>query len=145
MRRYSMPEKEAVAKILPKDRKDGKRLWTMAGYLVFIVVFVVAALFFQHRKQKEIEDKWQSSPATVEDVRPVAVAQGNGQFGGAMLYQMDVLADYKVNGLEQRRWIRIENEPERLPDESQMARWKGKLFVVRWKASQPDQVIAQLN
>src|SRR5580698_4400447 len=101
MRRYSMPEKEAVVKILPKDRKDRKRLWTMAGYLVFIVVFVVAALFFQHRKQKEIEDTWQSSPATVEDVRPVAVAQGNGQFGGAMLYQMDVLADYKVNGLEQ--------------------------------------------
>ena len=62
-----------------------------------------------------------------------------------MLYQMDVLADYKVSGLEQRRWIRIEGKPERLPDESQMARWKGKQFVVRWKASQPDRVIPQLN
>ena len=117
----------------------------MAGYFALIVVFIVVALFFQHRKQKEIQDTWQSAPATVEDVRPVAVSQVNSQFGGAMLYQVDVLAQYVANGLEQRRWIRIESRPGRRPDDSQRARWKGKQFVVRWKASQPDQVVPELN
>jgi hypothetical protein len=140
-----MPDREAAVKVLPKNRKDRRILWTMAGYLVIIVVFIVVALFFQHRKQKEIEETWQSSPATIEDVRPVAVSQVNNQFGGAMLYQMDVLADYKVNGLQRRRWIRIESKPGRLPEESLMSRWKGKQFVVRWKASQPDQIIPELN
>jgi hypothetical protein len=140
-----MSDKEAAEKVLPKSRKDRKRLWTIAGYLALIVTFVAVALFLRYQKQKEIEDTWQSAQATIEDVRPVVVSQVNSQFGGAMLYQVDVLAHYKVNGLERRRWIRIESEPKRRPDESQMARWKGKQFVVRWKASQPDQVIPEPN
>jgi hypothetical protein len=110
-----------------------------------MVIFVVTVLFFQHRRQEEMENSWQSATATVEDVRPVVVSQVNGQFGGAMLYQVEVLAHYKANGLEQRRWIRIERIPGSRPDESQIARWKGKQFVVRWKASQPNQVVPGLN
>jgi hypothetical protein len=145
MRRYSVPNKGALAKILPKNRNDRKTLWTMGGYLVLMVIFVVAVLVFQHRRQQEIEDTWQSAPATIEDVRPVVVSQVNSQFGGAMLYQVEVLAHYNANGFEQRRWIRIESRPGRSPDKSQIARWKGKQFIVRWKASQPDQVIPESN
>ena|ERR1700733_14192538 len=145
MRRYIMPDKEAAIKVLPKNRSDRKTLWIMGGYLALTVIFVVTVLFFQHRRQQEIEDTWQSATGTIEDVRPVAVSQVNSQFGGAMLYQVEVLAHYNANGLEQRRWIRIEQMPRLRPSESQIARWKGKQFVVRWKASQPDRVVPELN
>jgi len=110
-----------------------------------MVVFVVAVLFFQHRRQEEMENSWQSATATIEDVRPVVVSQVNSKFGGAMLYQVEILAHYNANGFEQKRWIKIENLPRPNPDASQIARWKGKEFVVRWKASQPDQVVPELN
>jgi hypothetical protein len=140
-----MPDREAAAKILPKSGKDRRALWSIVGFLGLMVVFVVAVLFFQHRRQQEIEDTWQSATATIEDVRPVVVSQVNSQFGGAMLYQVEVLALYSANGFEQRRWIRIERRPGPSPDENQIARWKGKQLVVRWKASQPDQVVPELN
>jgi hypothetical protein len=106
-----MPDREAAAKILPKSGKDRRTLWSISGFLGLIVVFVVAVLFFQHRRQQEIEGTWQSAIATIEDVRPVVVSQVNSQFGGAMLYQVEVLAHYNANGSEQRRWIRIERKP----------------------------------
>jgi hypothetical protein len=140
-----MPDRKAAAKILPKSGKDRRTLWSISGFLGLIVVFVVAVLFFQHRRQQEIEGTSQSAIATIEDVRPVVVSQVNSQFGGAMLYQVEVLAHYNANGSEQRRWIRIERKPGPSPDESQTSRWKGKQFVVRWKASQPDQVVPELN
>jgi hypothetical protein len=145
MRHYSIPDKEAAIKILPKSRKDRRTLWSLGGFLGLMVVFVVAVLFFQHRRQEEMENSWQSATATIEDVRPVVVSQVNSKFGGAMLYQVEILAQYNANGFEQKRWIKIENLPRPNPDESQIARWKGKQFVVRWKASQPDQVVPELN
>src|SRR5580704_3110334 len=145
MRRYSIPDREAAAKILPKSRKDSMTLWKIGAFLALLVVFVMTVLFFQHRRQEEMENSWQSATATIEDVRPVVVSQVNSQFGGAMLYQVEVLAHYNANGLEQRRWIRIERRPGPSPDGNQIARWKGKQFVVRWKASQPDQVVPELN
>jgi hypothetical protein len=145
MRHYSIPDNEAAAKILPKSRSDCRTLWFIGGYLDLIVVFVVVVLFFQHRRQEEMENSWQSATATIDDVRPVVVSQVNSKFGGAMLYQVEVLAHYNANGFEQKRWIRIENMPRLSPDKSQIARWKGKQFVVRWKALQPDQVVPELN
>jgi len=131
-----MSDKSVLAKIFPENVNDRRTLWTMGGYLALIVIFIVVALFFQHRRLEGIRNTWQSATATIEDVRPVVVSQVNSQFGGAMLYQVEVLAHYNANGLEQRRWIRIERRPGPSPDENQIARWKGKQFVVRWKASQ---------
>jgi hypothetical protein len=145
MRRYSIPGKEAAAKIFPKSGKDRRTLWSIGGVLVLVVVFVVAVLFFQHRRQLEMQNSWQSATATIDDVRPVVVSQANSKFGGAMLYQVEILARYKANGVEEKRWIRIEDMPRPDPDKSQIARWKGKQFVVRWKASQPEQVVPGLN
>jgi hypothetical protein len=145
MRRYSMPDRKAAAKILPKSRKDHRTLWSIGGVLALTVVFVVTVRFFQHGRQEEMENSWQSATATIEDVRPVVVFQVNGKLGGAMLYQVEVLALYNANGLKQKRWIRIERRPGPSPNENQIARWKGKQFVVRWRASQPDQVVPELN
>jgi ABC-type microcin C transport system permease subunit YejE len=140
-----MPDRKAAAKILPKSREDRRTLWSIVGFLALVIISVVAILFFQHWRQQEMEDTWQSATATIEDVRPVVVSEVNSQFGGAMLYQVEVLAHYNANGLEQRRWIRIVRRPGPSPDESQISRWKSKQFVVRWKASQPDQVVPELN
>src|SRR5260370_20837709 len=106
-----MPDKEAAAKVRPKNRNDRRALTTMGGYCALIVIFVVTVLFFQHRRQQEIEATWQSATATIEDARPVVVSQVNNQFGGAMFYQVEVLAHYNANGFEQRRWIRIKRRP----------------------------------
>jgi hypothetical protein len=140
-----MPDRQAAAKILPKSRKDSRTLWKIGAFLASLVVFVMTVLLFQHRRQEEMENSWQSATATIEDVRPVVVSQVNSGSGGAMLYQVEVLAHYNANGFEQRRWIRIESKPRPTPDADQIASWKGKQFVVRWNASQPDQVIPQLN
>jgi hypothetical protein len=145
MRNDSMSDRDAVAKILPKSRADRRTLWTLSGYLAVMVVFVVTVLFFQQRRRLERENTWQSAIATIKDVRPVVASQVDSQVGSAMLYQVEVLADYNANGSEQRRWIRIERLPGPSPDKSQMSRWKGKQFVVRWKASQPNDVVAELN
>ena len=140
-----MPDREAATKILPKSRKDSRTLWKIGAFLALVVVLVTTALLFQHRRQEEMEYSWQSATATIEDVRLVVVSQVNSRSGGAMLYQVEVLAHYDANGIEQRRWIRIESRPRPTPDANQIASWKGKQFVVRWKASQPDQVIPELN
>jgi hypothetical protein len=145
MRHYSMPAREAAAKIFPKSRNDRKALWTIGGLFALIIVFVVIILFFQHRRQEEMDNSWKSATATIEDVRPVVVSQVNSQHGSAMLYQIEILAHYNANGSDQRRWIRVEGMPRPSPDKSQIARWKGKQLVVRWKISQPDQVVPQLN
>jgi hypothetical protein len=102
MRRYSMPGKAAAAKLLPKNRNDRNALWTMSGYFLLIVIFVVTVLFFQRRRSQEIDTTWQSATATIEDARPVVVSQVNSQFGGATLYQVEVLAHYNANGVEQK-------------------------------------------
>jgi hypothetical protein len=145
MHNDSMPDRDDIAKILPKSMKDRRTLSVLGVYLVVMVVFVVTVLFFQHRRRLERENAWQSATARIEDVRPVVASQIDSQVGSAMLYQVEVLADYNLNGAVQRRWIRIERLPGPSPDKSQISRWKGKQFVVRWRASQPNDVVAELN
>ena len=89
-----------------------------------------------------MENSWESATATIEDVRPVVASQG----GRGMLYLPEVLAHYSANGLEHRQWIKIERVPESLESLHLRAfRWKGQQCVVRWKASNPEQVIPELN
>jgi hypothetical protein len=145
MRRYSMPDRDAAAKLIPKSHNDRKTFWTICGYLAMTIVFVAVALFFQHRRQREMEETWQSTTATIEDVRPVVASQVESQVGSAMLYQVEILARYSADGAEQRQWIKVGGLPKPRPDDFQISRWKGKQCVVRWKASQPNQVVAQLN
>ena len=140
-----MPDKEAAAKILPKSVKDRKTLWGIGGFLALLVVFVVTVLFFQNKRRQEMENTWQSATATIEDVRPVVASQIDSKYGSAMLYQIEILAHYDAAGVEQHRWIKIDRLPRPSPDKSQITRWKGQQCVVRWKASQPNQVIAELN
>jgi hypothetical protein len=98
MRRYSIPDQEAAAKILPKSRKDRRTLWSIGGFLGLIVILVVGVLVSKHKRQQEIET-WQRAVATIEDVRPVVVSQVNSQLGGC-----DALSSGDIGTL-QREWL----------------------------------------
>jgi hypothetical protein len=141
-----MPEKEALAELRPKNRKDQKRLLTIGIYLVMAVAVVTAIFVIKHRHREEIEQKWQVATALIEDVRFKEISRVETTRGGAMLYDLEVLANYTSAGAEQKRWIRVEQLPEVLAEaQLQAFRWKGKQCFVRWNISHPDQIIADVN
>ena len=146
MLHYSMPEKKAVAGLRPKNRKDQKQLITIGIYLVIAVAVVAAIVVIKHRHREEIEQNWQAATALIEDVRFKEISRVESQRGGAMLYDVEVLANYTSAGVEQKRWIRVEQLPEVLTEaQFQAFRWKGKQCFVRWNISRPDQIIADVN
>jgi hypothetical protein len=142
----AMSEREALIAIRPRTRGDWKTLWTIVGYIA-LALGVVIALYILHRKHEErIAQTWQSATATIEDVRPVLVSRRESNFGGAMFYQLEVLVQYTADDAQQKRWIRIEQQPISLTDaQLKIFRWKGQQCVVRWPASQPNHVIAEVN
>jgi len=141
-----MSDGEAVAKVVPQTRNDVRRLWIILGYLSLTVAIVAAILFARHRRQEEMERTWQSATATIEDVRSIPAVQIESGRGGAMLYRVEILTRYNTDGAEQRRWIKVEQLPKSVSDiRFEEFRWKGKQCTVRWKSSQPDQVVAEVN
>jgi hypothetical protein len=142
----AMSEREALLAIRPRTRGDWKILWKIVGYLS-LAVGVVIALFIRHlRHEERIAQTWQSATATIVDVRPVLVSRRESNYGGAMLYQLEVLVQYTADGGQQERWIRIEQQPISLTDaQLKIFRWKGQQCLVRWPASQPNHVIAEVN
>jgi hypothetical protein len=141
-----MPEKEAIAELRPKNRKDQKQLLTIGAYLAITLVVVIAILAIKHRHREEVEQNWQVATARIEDVRFKEITRVESARGGAMLYDVEVLANYTSAGVEQKRWIRVEQLPEVLSEaQFQAFRWKGKQCFVRWPVSQPEQIIADVN
>lgn len=146
MRRYSMPDKEAWAKIHPNGRRDWHVIRILSGYLAFIAIFFATAFFIRHKQREEMEQSWESATAVIGEVRPTAVALVNSSRGGGMLYEVAILAKYTVDGVDQERWIKVQQQLESFGDaQLQAFRWKGKQCIVRWKPSDPNKVIAEVN
>jgi hypothetical protein len=84
--------------------------------------------------------------AIVEEVRPKLVGQVNSGTGGRMLYGVEVLAKFSVNGDMHERWIKVEQTPERL-EEAQLQKrlWSGKSYFVRWNPADPDQIVIDVH
>jgi hypothetical protein len=102
--------------------------------------------FLKHRHREEVEQHWKCAMATIEDVQPKLVEQASTATGGAMLYEVAILASYQSDEGDRRRWITVDQRPETLAEaELQTFRWKGQQCVVRWKRSTPDQVIAEVD
>jgi len=141
-----MPEKEAIAELRPKNRKDQKRLLTIGVYLSIAAAVVTAIFVIKHRHREEVEQNWQVATAMIEDVRFKEISRVESPRGGAMLYDVEVLANYTSAGVEQKRWIRVEQLPEVLSEaQLQAFRWKGQQCFVRWPVSQPEQILAEVN
>jgi hypothetical protein len=146
MRRYSMSERIAWAKLRPRRASEWHQVQVICGYLALIAVFITVIFFFKSRHRADMEQNWQSAIATIEDVQPKLVAQVNTARGGAMLYESVILAKYSADGAVQKRWITVEQQPESLGDvQLQAFRWKGKQCVVRWRPSDRSQVIAEIS
>ncbi len=117
----------------------------MSAYIVVIVV-VSALFFFKHRHHDYVEQNWKCATATIVEVRSKEIEQVNSARGGVILYEVSILAKYTSGGTEHEQWIVVEQPPVTLAElELETFRWKGQQCVVRWKLSEPDQMIAEVS
>jgi hypothetical protein len=102
--------------------------------------------FLKHRHHEDVVQNWKCETATVVDVRSKVIEQVNSVRGGAMLYEVSILAKYLSDGVNREQWIVVEQPPVTLAEvELETFRWKGQQCVVRWKLSEPDQMIVEVS
>jgi len=108
---------------------------------------LIAAIFYlKHRHHEDLENNWVSETALIEDVRSDQIGLVDSPMGGAILYRVNVLVRYKIDGAAEEKWITVDQRPEPLEAAKlQMFRWKGQQCIVRWKPSEPDKVIAEVS
>jgi flagellar basal body-associated protein FliL len=141
-----MPDKEGWARIRPNGSRDWHVIRILSGYLALIAIVFATAFFVRHKQREEMEQSWESATAVIEEVRPTAAAVMNTNKGGGMLYEVAILAKYTADGVDQERWIKVQQQLESLDDaQLQAFRWKGKQCIVRWKPSDPNKVIAEVS
>jgi hypothetical protein len=146
MRRHSMSDHEGFRHLRPQTPKDRRSLFSLVGFSLTIIFCIAGLFYLKHRVQKNREKNWNSAVATIEDVRTISATQDNSQMGGAMLYDVQILAKYSVDGSPNKRWITVMQKPQHLVDAQLEAfRWKGKICYVRWKPSDPNQIVAEVS
>lgn len=146
MRRYSMSDRGALGKVRPSSSSDWHQVRVICGYLAVAVVFVAVIFFLKHKHRQDVEQNWRCATATIVDVRSKVIEQVNSARGGAMLYEVSILAKYVSSGVSREQWIVVEQPPVTLAEvELETFRWKGQQCVVRWQSSKPDQMIAEVS
>jgi hypothetical protein len=141
-----MPDRTAWSRLRPANDGDWHRIRLIGGYIALAAVVVAVALFLKHRHQKDVEQNWKCATAIIEDVRPKVIEQVNNSRGGAMLYEVSILAKYVSDGVEHEQWVTVEQPPVSLAEaELQTFRWKGQRCVVRWKVAEPEGLIAEVD
>jgi flagellar basal body-associated protein FliL len=116
--------------------------------LVFVGIIgaAIALIYIGNKSHEYQEQNWYSAVATIKDARTQLVSQVNGRQGGAMLYEVQVLATFSANGSPQERWITVDQDPKNLDyAEFQGRVWKGKQYFVRWKPSDPNVIVIDLH
>jgi hypothetical protein len=142
MRRHSMSDHEGFRHLRPQTPKDRRSLFNLVSFALTIIFCIVGLFYLKHRVQKDREQNWNSSIATIEDVRTISAIDE----GRAILYDVQILAKYSINGSPNERWITVQQKPQLLANAQLEAfRWKGMTCFVRWKPSDPNQVIAEIS
>jgi hypothetical protein len=146
MAHRTMTDRDALKRIRPKGRNQRRQLTSILGYAL-IGVLGAGTLGYLVRKSRDYrEQNWASADATIEDSRPQLIGQVNGQAGGEMLYEVKVLAAFPMNGKLQERWITVDQQPKSWDYATFEGRiWKSKHSVVRWKPSNPNQIVIDLH
>src|SRR5271167_284098 len=98
MRRYSMPDRQALASLRPRGKRDWHELRILAGYIAFIAMLIAAIFYLKHRHHEDLENNWVSETALIEDVRSDQIGLVDSPMGGAILYRVNVLVRYKIDG-----------------------------------------------
>jgi hypothetical protein len=136
----------ALHSIRPKKRSDWWSLAKLAAYVLLIIACVAGLLYNNHRQQISRDREWSSALATIEDTRTHLAVQSNSQGGGAMLYEVEVLAKYSVDGEVREQWTTISQLPKLLADAQLQAHLlKKKQCIVQWRSTAPDRIIAEIN
>ena len=146
MPRHIPQKRDEFRGIRPQTKKERLQLLFIAG-LILVGIFGAVALVYAGRLSQEYrEQNWHSAVATIKDTRTQLVSQANGITGGAMLYDVQVLAAFSANGSPQERWITVGQSPKTLDYAKFQERlWKGKQFFVRWKPSDPNWIVIELH
>jgi len=132
--------------LFPKTRSDWRVVIWACVCLCSVIIFVAAVFHVKHRHQLEREQNWTSAIATIESVRPRLVTQFDSSYGGALLYDVDVLAKYDLDGTAREQWIMLSQSPKTMETvRLQEALLKGKHCFVRWKPSNPDDIVAEVQ
>jgi hypothetical protein len=141
MRNYTMPEREALRRIRPRDRASKKQLLGIVAMVAIGVAGVGALIYTRYRIQRDRQQNWVSAIATVEDVRPKLVGQINSQYSGGMVYSVEILARYSADGTTQERWVPVAHSPRSLDAVNIDKRmWTGNRYLVRWQPLHPDRI-----
>ena len=140
------PGSKALPSVLPKTRSDWRVvIWTCVC-LFGVIVFVATVFYVKHRDQLEREQTWSSAIATIESVRPRLVTQIDSTRGGTLLYDVDVLAKYTVDGTVREQWITLSQSPKTMDTvRLQEFSLKGQHCFVRWKPSDPKAIVAEIQ
>jgi Protein of unknown function (DUF3592) len=147
MRHYAMSDRKAMSLIRPNKRRDWQALAKITAYVALALAIVVGLLYNKHRFQSQREQEWRSAIATIESTRTHLVMQSNSQGGGAMFYEVQILAKYPSRGIIQEQWITVSGLPKLLADAQLQAYLlkKKSQCTVRWKPSDPAHVVAEIN
>jgi len=114
--------------------------------LVLGTILAVSGLLYLKQRTRLARANWANAAGTVEDTRTRLVSQSDSKYGGRMLYQVEVLAAFSVNGSHQERWIPVEQTPKTLTStQYEQAQWKGSKCVVRWNPSNPREMAVELH
>jgi hypothetical protein len=140
-----MSDRDALASLRSSRHGDWHRI-RLVGYVAVIAVFVSALFIFKHHHHESVIQNWRCATATIEEVRSKEIEQVNSARGGVLLYEVSILAKYVSSGIEHEQWIVVEQPPVTLAEvELETFRWKGQQCVVRWKLSEPSEMIAEVS
>ena len=140
------PGSKTLPSVLPKTRRDWRAAIWICVCLLGVIAFVATVFYVKHRDQLEREQTWASAIATIESVRPHLVTQIDSPRGGTPLYAVDVLAKYPVDGRMREQWITLSQSPKTMDTvRIQEVSLTGKQCFVRWKPSDPNAIVAEIN
>ncbi len=146
MSNKSMSDHDALGMLTPRSRRDRQSLTKLGAVVVAAILLVGIFAYLKQIDRQRRDRDWLSATATIEDARPKVVIQGFSQGSGAMLYQVEILARYVVDGTPRVRWITVAQTPTLRADaELKSMRWKGSTCIVRWKPSDPSKIIAEAS
>ena len=130
----------------PSNPSERRFVLKFCIYAALAIAAVIGLRLLQQHWHRVRELTWTSATGKIEDVRPVLVGKFDGNRGGSMLYQVQVLVTYRVKGNSRTDWITVRQTPEIFEDvQAQAQRWKGALCTVRWNPSNPSQIDAEIS
>ena len=138
-------EKQHSSKMLPQTRKDRNQLLGLIG-LILGATLAVIGLFYLKQRTLLSQANWATAAGTIEDTRTRLVSRADSKYGGNMLYEVQVLTAFSVNGSRQEHWITVAQAPKTLTSAKfEESHWKGTQCIVRWNPSNPQDIAVELH